>query len=87
MNGTQLLELYNQHGGIARIHVHPVRGGWANTVVCWDGYMRRQTAREDRMLAKMPAANISLAKRQLSIARTSTEQPEGAAAQPEQEER
>jgi hypothetical protein len=48
MTGKQLYELFQQHGGVARIHTRPVKGGWANTSVAHDGFTRTQTATEDR---------------------------------------
>lgn len=50
MRAEQILALWAEHGGIARIHVTPVRGGWKNVVVCRDGFRRTNSAREDCMI-------------------------------------
>lgn len=52
MTAKQLDELYRKHGGVKRIHTRPYGRGWANTYVCNDGYIRTNTAPEDRALSE-----------------------------------
>lgn len=64
MNGTHLLAELAKHGGLARVHTRPVRAsngsrGWANTLVCHDGWKYTTTAREDHALvAAMEAVKV-----------------------------
>jgi hypothetical protein len=58
MNGHQFAVLFKAYGGIKAIHVHPHRGkrtgqrGWANTVICHDGFRRTLTKAQSLSLAK-----------------------------------
>jgi len=59
----RILDLVSQHGGVERVHTHPVTAfnrrtgaydtrGWVNTIVCRDGWKRRLTKREEVALAR-----------------------------------
>jgi hypothetical protein len=56
MNGRQLAALFEEHGGIKTVHVHPHtdkrkgQRGWANTIECHDGFRRTLTRAEERSL-------------------------------------
>lgn len=67
MKAPKLVAQLREHGGIARIHVHPARGlndagelvdGWANTVVCKDGFRRQLTTIEHGVLARWGPVNL-----------------------------
>ena len=46
----KIVQTLAQHGGIRSIHVHPVPGGWANTACCYDGFKKRLTHADERVL-------------------------------------
>lgn len=51
MKPKDLDELFKSHGGVKEVHTRPVlvkkKMKWCNTMVCKDGYVRTNTARED----------------------------------------
>lgn len=58
MSGRQLQEVLDSHGGVVSVHTHPAtcrhagRAGWANTLVCRDGYRRTLARWEERALLR-----------------------------------
>ena len=60
MSARRLVALVTLHGGIATVRTHRVRSfdrstgaeceGWTNTITCRDGYVRRLTTTEERIL-------------------------------------
>lgn len=53
-----IVQVLESHGGIASVHTRPWRDlttgekGWANTVVCHDGYERTLTLEEQDVLTE-----------------------------------
>ena len=55
MNGVQLMHEIERHGGLVEVHTRQTRrgcSGWANTLICKDGWKYTTTARQDRALIK-----------------------------------
>ena len=50
MTGQQLLVEVNKHGGLTAVEVNRVTGGWANTLVCKDGWRYTPNLRLERDL-------------------------------------
>jgi hypothetical protein len=57
VTSRQLAALFEEHGGIKSVHVHPAtcrrtnQRGWAVTCICKDGFRRQLTKRETEQYA------------------------------------
>lgn len=58
MNGRQLAALFKENGGVKAVHVHPHtdkrtgQRGWANTIICHDGFRRALTRAQSESLVR-----------------------------------